>query len=597
MTTELGPSALFEDHYADQRMRGLITRFALLACAFTLVALPATVPSGPRSVAVAVNVLVALAITGWMHRSGAIAHAGHRALGLLLLAFSAQIAFGTVMSGSAVSVYSTFQILPVLFSALFFHGRDRYGAAVAIWAIDGVIISAALDFDASRSAFRLFLFLLVAHLGAEVARILRDALRVNQALNAVLTRASGSASESEIAEVGLSSGVAALGWECGAIALLTEHDELELVATHGVSPAVLQSYRDAPMHVGDESMSAAVVRTGAPQYVADSTAFLGETHVLVREGVRCFAGVPVSHDGRVIGVLLVSSRTRRAFDQQAADRLRQIGEQLGLALGGARLRRREAAVADGLRTLNRRKDEFLANVSHELRTPATTIRMATATLFAAGDRLSTEDRQDIYQRIDVRATELVSLLESLIEEALSDTGQGRMTLMPLEWSSALPRWVRAAELEADREINLVLPAVPVTSLADPAKIERVVANVLSNALKFSPPGSPVQVELSADPETVRIAVRDQGMGIDASLHDEIFERFVQADGGPTREHGGLGIGLTLAQRFVALHGGTIVVDSEPGRGSTFEISLPRRSFRELQLPTQRLAPAVIDLPA
>jgi signal transduction histidine kinase len=597
MTTNLGPPALFEDRHADARMRSLITRFAVLACAFTLVALPATVPSGSRQVAVALNVAVALAVTAWMHRAGVVARAGHRSLAALLLVYSAQIAFGTVMSGSPVSVYAMFQILPVLFSALFFQGRDRYGAAVAIWAIDAVVVGVWLDFDLARSAFRLFLFLLVAHLGAEVARILREALRVNQAFNAVLSRASEAAGDTDIAAVGLGSAVAALGWECGAVALVSDAGELDLVSTHGVSPAVLQAYRESPMRVDDASMSAHVVNTGAPQHVEDCVAFLGAEHILVDEGVRCMAGVPISHDGEVIGVLVVSSRTRRTFDQEDSDRLRQIGEQLGLGLGSARMRRREAEVAARLRALNRRKDEFLANVSHELRTPATTIRMATSTLVAAGDRLSAEDRADIYTRIDARATELVSLLESLIEEALSDAGQSRLTLMPLEWSSALPRWVRAAELEADREIDVVMPAVHVTSLADPVKMERVVSNVLSNALKFSPAGSPVQVTLDADPEVVRISVRDEGVGIDPALHREIFERFVQADGGSTREHGGVGIGLTLAQRFVAMHGGLIRVDSVAGGGSTFVIELPRRALAELHLPAPRhQPPAVVSEP-
>jgi signal transduction histidine kinase len=143
-----------------------------------------------------------------------------------------------------------------------------------------------------------------------------------------------------------------------------------------------------------------------------------------------------------------------------------------------------------------------------------------------------------------------------------------------------------------------MPAAHVTSLADPVKMERVVANVLSNALKFSPAGTPVRVTLDADADVVRISVRDEGVGIDPSLHREIFERFVQADGGSTREHGGVGIGLTLAQRFVAMHGGGIRVESVPGTGSTFVIELPRRALAELHLPTPRPHPhpAVLSEP-
>ena len=596
MATELGNSALFEDRHADARMRGLISRFALLACAFTLVALPFTVPSGWRQGAVVANVAVAVAVTAVMHFTGVLANAGHRVLAMLLVSYAAQIAFGTVMSDSPISVYSMFQVLPVLFGALFFHGRDRYGLAVAVWLTDTAIVAIGLDVDEARVVFRLFLFLLVAHLGAEVARVLRETLLVNQALNAVLSRSSSQAEDTEIATVGLGSAVAALGWECGAIVLLGDDGRLDVVGTHGLTAAVLEAYHQHPMHLGDGSMSSAILTTGSPQYVGDIEAFLGSGHILFREGIRCMAGVPITHDGQPIGVLMVSSRRRRPFDGQATERLSQIGEQLGLALGSARLRRRELLVSDQLRLLNRRKDEFLANVSHELRTPATTIRMATSTLTAAGDRLTTEELQDIYRRIDTRAVDLCELLESLIEETLSDNGQSRVNLMPLEWCTALPRWVRTAELHGDREIDLHLPAEPVTSLADPSKMERVLANLLSNAMKFSPADSPVDVTLEADDEHVRISVRDQGRGIDPDLHGEIFDRFVQADGGPTRESGGVGIGLTLALRFTEMHGGRIHVASAPGEGSTFVVELPRKTLNELQLDVPAQPVAVPALP-
>ncbi|MDQ1682985.1 MAG: hypothetical protein QOH99_1526, partial [Frankiaceae bacterium] len=105
--------------------------------------------------------------------------------------------------------------------------------------------------------------------------------------------------------------------------------------------------------------------------------------------------------------------------------------------------------------------------------------------------------------------------------------------------------------------------------------ERVLSSLVSNAVKFSPDGSPVRVRLDADDDELRLSVRDQGMGILPEDLDRIFQRFLQLDGSETREANGLGIGLTLVRHFVSLHGGTVTVDSAPGEGSTFMVNLPR----------------------
>lgn len=566
---------LFEDAHTDARMRALIPRFAKLAVLLTLVTAPLVAPTGLRLLSMLSNCLLALIITIAFERTGYLSRASHGAIHALLLVFVVQIALGGALAGSPLA-YGLMHVLPVIFSSIFFTGARRYATAVFAGAVELGVGWATGNVPAEISVTRTLVFLLVAAFGAHVSATLRDALRANQALHSVLEVASGDPLAPELAEIGLAAALAVVGWDAGAVALESD-GRLDLVALRGFAPEVEEFYRRNPIRVGDGSMTAQVFETGVAHNTVDLREFLGAQHPLVHDGVQSNAGVAIRYHGAAIGVLLVDHRTRRLPNDREIEQLSKVAEQLGLAIGNAQAHRREAAVAAELRELGRRKDEFLATISHELRTPATTINLAARTLSHLGPRLTEPQRDDAHETLVRRSTELCELVDSLLEQAVADAGKLQLTVGWLDWSCALPRWAADVAERTGREISVDVPAQPVTGMVDAVKIERVVANLLGNAVKFSGDETVVRCRLAATDEVVTVEVEDEGVGIASQHLDHVFDRFFQCDSSATRVRGGFGIGLSLVRHFVAAHGGDVFVRSQPGVGSVFTIRVPRHA--------------------
>ncbi len=320
-----------------------------------------------------------------------------------------------------------------------------------------------------------------------------------------------------------------------------------------------------------------VCSSGQTEEISDVSKVLGADHPLSRDGIKALAAVPIRYHGEIIAVLLAVRRRFQPLDLQGRDRLHDVAEQLGLALGSSRAARQEQEVSAQLRELNRRKDEFLATISHELRTPATTIELAARTLMRAGDRLSPEESLQVRRALVSRSRQLRDLIESLLDLALSESGESRLNLALVDWTSTITRWVADFEDRLGRPVALRINGEARASLADAAKIERVLFNLVSNAAKFSVgDDSPITVVLDSTETDVVLSVTDEGMGILPGDVEKIFDPFLQLDGGTTREAGGLGIGLTLVRHFVRLHGGRVEVTSVAGEGSTFRIVIPLR---------------------
>lgn len=564
-------SAFFDDRHVDARMRGLIPRFARLGSYLTLVTAP-LVADGTFLAFLALNAVVAYVVTVVVDRFKVLDRATDPLLEALLLLYGALIANGTGLAGGHGSPYVLMQALPVLFAAVFFPGRSRYWVGAGIAVEHALILRAYGEDRPGYDLVVLALCMIVAHFGAVVSTVLRDALAANRALHSVLEVTNAEPDSASLPDIGLAAALSVVGWDAGAV-VVREGDLLRVVAMQGVGDEVRTAYDNAPMRVDGNEMSPRILRTGEPMYVPDVPAFLGADHVLAKAGVACMIGVPIRYHGDLIGVLILDNFSPRVPDEREWDRLSQVAEQLGLALGNLRAHRREAQVSDDLRELNRRKDAFLATVSHELRTPATTIALAGRTLRDADERLEPEDRAYAYELLVRRSDELTGLIESLLDEALAESDSVRLNLSALDWCADLTRWVENARERTGRTIELDLPDHPVASMADPAKMERVVANLLSNAAKFSPSGTVIRCALADEPDAVVVTVSDEGPGIDPADRERIFERFYQADAGATRERGGFGIGLSLVKRFVEAHGGTVTVSSAPG--ATFTVRVPR----------------------
>lgn len=565
--------ALFDDPHADARMRSLIPRFAALGLvAYAVIGL--AVSRTLREVVPLGALLVAtLVLTVVIARRNVLARVSRPTVFVLLVLYAGLIAVPASPSDAVFMLDEIIQVVAVLFGAVFFAGWARYAAPLVIAVLVHVVLTLGGRGSWEELGVHLVGYLLVAHFGSEVAATLRESLSANRAIHSVLVAATGDLSDAEIARVGLDAALTVSGWEAGAV-FLVDGEELCLAGSVGLD-AETAEYAARPLRVDGPGVSAAVVRSGEPQYVQEAGELLGAEQDLVRWGAVCLAGVPIRYHGEVIGSLSLYGSTKHTFEGGERYRVVQVAEQLGLALGNARAYRQETSVADRLLDLNRRKDEFLANVSHELRTPATSLGLAARTLHAGRGRLTDEQEARIIEMMRRRSGELTGLIEALLAETIAATGQTRLERLPVDWTEALPRWVAAAEEVTGRSVDLELPPGPVVTFSDPAKCERIVGNLLSNAAKFSDPGTPITCRLAAAADGVELSVTDRGVGIAENVLPRVFDRFYQGDGSSTRAHGGLGIGLSLVRHFAEAHGGWVSVASTEGVGSTFTVSLPR----------------------
>ena len=243
------------------------------------------------------------------------------------------------------------------------------------------------------------------------------------------------------------------------------------------------------------------------------------------------------------------------------------------AQGAARAASIQASLAEVAET-NRAKDEFLAMLGHELRNPLASISNAVHLLqHAASDDTHRQFAQEVIARQSLHLTRMV---DDLLDVGRAITGKMSLHVQPLETLATVTEALRtlgAAGTTAGRRVELEGATAWVN--ADRTRIEQVVNNLVGNAVQHTVTGGRIAVRVKALADAVELTVSDDGAGMDAETAARAFELFFQAQQGPERKRGGLGIGLTLARRIVELHGGTIEVASDgPGRGATFTLRLP-----------------------
>jgi PAS domain S-box-containing protein len=234
---------------------------------------------------------------------------------------------------------------------------------------------------------------------------------------------------------------------------------------------------------------------------------------------------------------------------------------------------------------NRMKDEFLATLSHELRTPLTAI-LGWARMLSAGQLDETNTARAL-ETIERNAKAQSQLIEDILDVSRVITGKLRLEVQPVDLASVIEAAVDGVLPTANaRGIRLQRVLDSETSMVsgDPARLQQVVWNLLSNALKFTPKGGRVQIRLERINSHVEIIVTDTGQGISPDVLPYVFERFRQADSTTTRKHGGLGLGLAIVRHLVEMHGGTVEAESAGvGQGATFTVKLPLVVVRSLDV--------------
>ncbi|HTP81744.1 MAG TPA: ATP-binding protein, partial [Alphaproteobacteria bacterium] len=299
--------------------------------------------------------------------------------------------------------------------------------------------------------------------------------------------------------------------------------------------------------------------------------------------------VPIARQGQPVatGFMVAGLNPYLPFDDRFGDFVALVAGQLATGLANARAYEEERRRAEALAEIDRAKTVFFSNVSHEFRTPLTLLLGPLEDLLdAARSRLSAEQRQEL-DLAHRNALRLLKLVNTLLDFSRIEAGRAEASFEPTDlaaYTAELASAFRSALEKAN--VRLIIDCAPIVApvYADRDMWEKVVLNLLSNAFKFTLEGE-IEVRVRQEGENAVLTVRDTGTGIPEEEHSRIFQRFHRVRGARSRTHEGTGIGLALVQELVRLHGGTITVDSAPGRGSLFTVRLP---MGHAHLPQDRI---------
>lgn len=330
--------------------------------------------------------------------------------------------------------------------------------------------------------------------------------------------------------------------------------------------------RIAPGHGLEGTVFASAEPLRTDNYAADLR--LDNNDVVAAEGVVSALAVPIVLEGMVEGVLGVDNRTPRPFTDRDQRLLTSLADQAALALGNARLFSREQSSRAEAEKANRAKDDFLALLSHELRTPLAAV-VGWVGVLRSG-HIERERVERALESIFRNAQLLTILIDDLRDVSRIAAGTLHVEQRPLDLSRIVRDTIEIVRGAADaKTIGLTSALDPLSVFGDPTRLMQVVANLLNNAVEFTPAGGTVHVELARDGTDARLSVRDTGEGISPDALPHIFERFRPASPTAAPQRGGLGLGLALAKHLVGLHGGAIEAESAGvGKGARFTVRLP-----------------------
>ena len=308
------------------------------------------------------------------------------------------------------------------------------------------------------------------------------------------------------------------------------------------------------------------------------------------------ASLPLQRAGRTIGRLSITSRRPLLQAQVAA--LSAAADLIAVATYNVELYEREQASVRRLRELDQLKDAFLGTISHELRTPITAIGGFVRLLRDRWTQVTDEQRLEFLERIQRNSISLGLLVDDLLDFARLERQALNAPASPVQLDQQVANVVaQLAPILGSREVTTELE--PVLALANTSALERVMANLLTNASKFSPPGAPIVVRLTAQATTATLEVVDEGPGIAPEDREHVFTRFYRGDSDAARGTRGAGIGLSVVRELVKQMGGTVAaLPNDPhGTRMVVTLSLPGE-VPALELPeqAQRSAPVSASAP-
>ncbi len=323
---------------------------------------------------------------------------------------------------------------------------------------------------------------------------------------------------------------------------------------------------------------ASIVQTGRPLAYGDiSKEPLLRDIALLGNGKSLIA-TPIQVSGQPRGVLFVASDNTDGLDSEDVAFLSLVAARIGLLIERGELRQRQREI-EWQHAQTEARQEFLGIVSHELKTPVAVMRAYTELLLRRAEKAGRSSEIDLLRRMSDQAERMLAMIEQLLDSRRLEAGLLTLEISHFDLSELARKVAHDVEVAVrSHQITVETPG-RTTIRADRRRIEEVITNLLDNAVKYSPPGSPVRVRITREgvgtqDESVLIAVSDEGPGVPKEDQGRIFERFYQA---PRRLHKGrtgLGLGLYISRELARRHGGDIWLESEGGHGATFYVRLP-----------------------
>jgi signal transduction histidine kinase len=362
------------------------------------------------------------------------------------------------------------------------------------------------------------------------------------------------------------------------LALVTlEGDRLYVLANAGVAEETILPKGTSRPLAG--SLAAEAIETGRTLVRDDMEADprYAEEPELVEAGVRSRVMAPLPLGDRMLGILSVSRREPAAFDREEVDMITLLGRQVATAVENMRVFAAERSAAEELRRLSALRADFVSLVSHELRAPMASVIGSASTLRQRWRTLAPGQRESFLGLIEEETSRLATLIGDVLDTSRLDAGTFSYTFKDVDVAELVRETASVAavaqeEVRITAEVESHLPVVH----GDRERLRQLLMNLLANAVKYTVPGDEVTMRAHAENGAVSVVVRDNGPGIASEDHRLIFEKF-----GRTRTAAGskpgAGLGLYIARSIAEAHGGSLDVDSEPGAGATFVLSLPARS--------------------
>jgi signal transduction histidine kinase len=320
-----------------------------------------------------------------------------------------------------------------------------------------------------------------------------------------------------------------------------------------------------------------LVVANIPQAIIDTHTNNGRHHALIQQlAPRSFIMLPFMVRGAIIGVLsLYATHVARHYTHDDLELAEELARRAAIALENAQLYQ-EAQEAI------RERESFLAIASHEVKNPLTTLLGRSQLLQRRLERKTDRPRDlaDIGIVID-SAQRINQLLTDLLDVSRVTSGQLNVELVPLDISTLIRHVVAEVQPSAPQHrISITEPATMLVIAGDARRLEQVFQNLVSNAIKYSPAGGAITIDIAMQDSRARIPVSDEGLGIPPDALPNLFKRFYRVARASTGQIGGSGIGLYVVKEIVAGHGGTVDVSSTEGAGSAFTVYLPLAKVQE-----------------